>query len=75
MTHLLRERWIVGEYADRIVVQVQSVGHRLYDHCAGTIRDYPVQLGARHCGVKERIGELQVLQFFFCLCQIGTLTQ
>ena len=39
MAHLLRERWIVGEYADRIVVQVQSVGHRLYDHCAGTIRD------------------------------------
>ena len=34
-----------------------------------------VQLGARHCGVKERIGELQVLQFFFGLCQIGTLTQ
>lgn len=73
--HLLRERGIIGEDADGIIVNVQPIRHALHHNGAGGIGDEPVQGSGRQSLTEGGAGQIHAGQGGAGFPQIGAMGQ
>ena len=72
---LHREGRVVGQHPRRIVVDVESVRHRLHHNAAGAVRHHPVELGRGQTGGIGRVGDAGLRQQRPGLRQRGAASQ
>lgn len=72
---LFREGWVVGQNADRIVVDFESVGNRFDDDTFFTVANHPVEFGGGKLVIKIKITKVHLGEESFNFGDGSTLTE